>query len=149
LGGVPVRTTTISPTCTEALRKIHQAPGTRSVSGPVVGRPDAAAAGKLTSYLAGNPAAIQETMAVCQAYSAKVIAVSDRPSAANCMKLAINYNVAAAIELISETYVFAEKCGLPLEHMRDFYQQIWFRIPLRNCLRKSSALVILLAGADS
>jgi len=25
--------------------------------------------------------------------------------------------------------VFAEKCGLPLEHMRDFYQQIWFSHP--------------------
>jgi 3-hydroxyisobutyrate dehydrogenase-like beta-hydroxyacid dehydrogenase len=68
-------------------------------------------------------------MAVCQAYSAKVIAVSDRPSAANCMKLATNLNVAAAVELISETYVFAEKCGLLLEHMRDFYQQIWFSHP--------------------
>ena len=128
-GAVHVCTATISPTCAEKLRKIHETHGTRYVSGPVVGRPDAAAAGKLTSYVAGNPAAIQEAMPVCQAYSAKVIAVSDRPSAANCMKLAINYNVAAAIELISETYVFAEKCGLPLEHMRDFYQQIWFSHP--------------------
>ena len=126
---VHICTATISPACAEKLTKIHEAHGTRYVSGPVVGRPDAAAAGKLTSYLAGNPAAIQGAMAVCQAYSAKVIAVSDRPSAANCMKLAINLNVAAAVELISETYVFAEKCGLPLEHMRDFYQQIWFSHP--------------------
>ena len=31
--------------------------------------------------------------------------------------------------MISETYVFAEKCGLPLEHLRDFYQQLWFAHP--------------------
>ena len=48
---------------------------------------------------------------------------------ANVMKLAINYNVISAIEVISETYVFAEKCGLPLEHLRDFYQQLWFAHP--------------------
>jgi 3-hydroxyisobutyrate dehydrogenase-like beta-hydroxyacid dehydrogenase len=42
------------------------------------------------------------------------------------MKLAINYNVISTIELISQSYIFAEKCGLPLEHLRDFYQQLWF-----------------------
>ena len=51
LGAVHVCTATISPTCAEKLRKIHETHGTRYVSGPVVGRPDAAAAGKLTSYL--------------------------------------------------------------------------------------------------
>ena len=50
------------------------------------------------------------------------------PSQRN-MKLAINYNVISAIEVISETYLFAEKCGLPLEHLRDFYQQLWFAHP--------------------
>jgi hypothetical protein len=35
------------------------------------------------------------------------------------MKLAINYNVACTIELISETYIFAEKCGLPLQEIAE------------------------------
>jgi len=48
---VHICTATISPACAEKLTKIHEAHGTRYVSGPVVGRPDAAAAGKLTSYL--------------------------------------------------------------------------------------------------
>jgi 3-hydroxyisobutyrate dehydrogenase-like beta-hydroxyacid dehydrogenase len=45
------------------------------------------------------------------------------------MKLAINYNVGSTIELIGETYLFAEKCGIPLELVRDFYQQMWFAHP--------------------
>ncbi len=48
---------------------------------------------------------------------------------ANVMKLAINYNVISTIELISQSYIFAEKCGLPLEYLRDFYQQLWFAHP--------------------
>jgi 3-hydroxyisobutyrate dehydrogenase-like beta-hydroxyacid dehydrogenase len=45
------------------------------------------------------------------------------------MKLAINFNVASTIELIGESYAFAEKCGIPLVHLRDFYQQMWFAHP--------------------
>ncbi len=63
------------------------------------------------------------------AYSKQVIVISERPSVASCMKLAVNYNVVSTIELIGETYVFAEKCGIPLEYVRDFYQQMWFAHP--------------------
>ena len=62
-------------------------------------------------------------------YSKQVIAISERPSVANCMKLAINFNVASTIELIGETYAFAEKSGIPLDYLRDFYQQMWFAHP--------------------
>lgn len=80
------------------------------------------ASGQLISYLAGAPVAVEEVRPpVCKAYSKQIIVISERPRMANVMKLAINYNVISAIEVISETYVFAEKCGLPLEHLRDFY----------------------------
>lgn len=63
------------------------------------------------------------------AYSKQVIAISERPGIANCMKLAINFNVVSTIELIGETYAFAEKCGIPLVYLRDFYQEMWFAHP--------------------
>ncbi|MCC6776100.1 MAG: NAD(P)-dependent oxidoreductase [Hyphomicrobiales bacterium] len=121
--------TTISPKCADELEKIHKAHGTRYVSGPVVGRPDAAAAGQLASYLAGEAAAVETVTSLVRAYSKQVVAIAERPSLANCMKLAINFNIVSAIEAIGETYVFAEKCGLPLDHLRDFYQQLWFTHP--------------------
>lgn len=128
-GAVHVCVMTISPRCADKLEQIHKKHGSFYVAAPVSGRPDAAASGQLISYLAGAPAAVEEVRPVCKAYSKQIIVISERPRMANVMKLAINYNVISAIEVISETYVFAEKCGLPLEHLRDFYQQLWFAHP--------------------
>ncbi len=128
-GAIHLCISTISPRCAETLEKVHEARGTGYVSGPVVGRPDAAAAAKLTTYLAGKPPAIDVVLPVCRTYASQVTVLAERPGAANCMKLAINYNIAAAVESIGEIYVFAEKCGLPLEHLRDFLVQQWFSHP--------------------
>ncbi len=128
-GAIHLCISTISPRCAEALERMHEENGTRYVSGPVVGRPDAAAAAKLITYLAGKPAAVDAVLPVCRTYAAQVSVLAERPGAANCMKLAINYNILSAIETVGETYVFAEKCGLPLEFVRDFYQQQWFAHP--------------------
>lgn len=121
--------TTISPTCAEELEKRHAAHGSLYVSAPVVGRPDAAARGALASFLAGPAEATARLEPLCTAYSKVVKVVSPRPRDANVMKLVINYNVISTIELISESYIFAEKCGLPLEPLRDFYQELWFSHP--------------------
>jgi 3-hydroxyisobutyrate dehydrogenase-like beta-hydroxyacid dehydrogenase len=128
-GAVHVCLTTISPRCADELEQMHKKHGSFYISGPVVGPAAAAANGQLLSYVAGDPAAIEIVRPVCLAYSKQVIAISERPSIANCMKLAINFNVVSTIELIGETYAFAEKCGIPLEYMCDFYQQMWFAHP--------------------
>jgi 3-hydroxyisobutyrate dehydrogenase-like beta-hydroxyacid dehydrogenase len=128
-GATHVCVTTISPGCADELLALHRAHGSQYVSGPVVGRPDAAAEGQLMTFLAGDPRAIQAVTPVCRAYAKVVRPISDTPRIANCMKLCINFNAVAMLELIGETYVFAEKCGVPLEPMRDFYQQAAFAHP--------------------
>jgi len=128
-GSVHVCLTTISPRCADELEQTHIKHGSFYISGPVVGPAAAAAKGQLLSYVAGDPAAIEIVRPVCMAYSKQVIAISERPSIANCMKLAINFNVVSTLELIGETYAFAEKCGIPLVYLRDFYQQMWFAHP--------------------
>lgn len=128
-GAVHVCVTTISPKCANELTELHRKHGSYYVSGPVVGRPDAAASGQLISFLAGDPKAIATATPVCQAYSKAVNAISEKPAIANSMKLCINYNVISIIEMIGETYVLAEKCGVPLELLRDFYQQALFAHP--------------------
>jgi 3-hydroxyisobutyrate dehydrogenase-like beta-hydroxyacid dehydrogenase len=128
-GSIHVCLATISPRCADELEQTHTKHGSFYISGPVVGPREAAANGQLLSYVAGDPAAIEIVRPVCMAYSNQVIAISERPSIANCMKLAINFNVVSTIELIGETYAFAEKCGIPLVYLRDFYQQMWFAPP--------------------
>ncbi len=121
--------TTISPECADELESLHRGHGSFYVSAPVAGRPDAAASGQLASFLGGSVKAVERLMPACKSYSTSVTVISERPRMANVMKLAINYNVISTIELISQSYIFAEKCGLPLEHLRDFYQQLWFAHP--------------------
>jgi 3-hydroxyisobutyrate dehydrogenase-like beta-hydroxyacid dehydrogenase len=128
-GAIHVCVTTISPGCADELERIHNKHGSFYVSGPVAGRPDAAASGQLISYLAGAAPAIERATPVCKAYSKQIVVISDRPRIANCMKLAINYGVVSTIEIMSETYAFAEKCGVPLDHLKDFFQQNWYASP--------------------
>ena len=128
-GAIHVCITTISPGCADELEQIHKKHGSFYVSGPVMGRPDSAASGQLISYLAGAPLAIEKVTPVCTAYAKQVVVISDRPRIANCIKLAINYCAISTIETMGETYAFAEKCGIPLDHLKDFFQQVWYAHP--------------------
>jgi len=128
-GATHVCITTISPACADELDKLHKAHGSYYVSGPVVGRPDVAATGKLSTYLAGAPKAIEMATPVCKAYAMQVVPISDKPRIANVIKLCINYSVVSVIEVIGETYVFAEKCGVNPDYMRDFFRDVAFAHP--------------------
>jgi 3-hydroxyisobutyrate dehydrogenase-like beta-hydroxyacid dehydrogenase len=115
-------TTTISPGCAEELASLHADHGTRYVSGPVIGRPDAAAAGQLATYLGGDPDAIRSVKPVCESYARTVVEISPRPAVANSMKLCVNYAAVSIIELIGEAYAFAEKAGVDLGYVQQFFQ---------------------------
>lgn len=121
-GAIHLCATTISPACADQLAALHAAAGTRYVSGPVIGRPDAAAAGSLATYLGGEEQAIAAVTPVCAAYAKMVVPVSGRPSVANSLKLCVNYAAIATIELIGETYAFAEKCGVDPAPLVQFFQ---------------------------
>lgn len=121
-GAVHLCVTTISPNCADALAKLHRDQGTHYVSGPVIGRPDAAAAGQLVTYLGGDASAIATVKPVCESYAKLVVEISERPSIANCMKLCVNYAGISFIEVIGETYAFAEKSGVDLKYLQQFFQ---------------------------
>jgi 3-hydroxyisobutyrate dehydrogenase-like beta-hydroxyacid dehydrogenase len=121
-GAIHLCVTTISPACADRLGELHAKSGTRYVAGPVIGRPDAAAAGHLATYLAGASDAVEAVKPVCASYAKLVEGISERPSVANCMKLVINYAGASIIEMIGETYAFAEKCGVDLAYVQQFFQ---------------------------
>jgi hypothetical protein len=87
-----------------------------------VGRPNAAAAGELLSYLAGDKAAVEKVTPVCKAYSKTVKYVSEHHGAANSLKLCVNYTVASIIETFGEVYAFAEKSGVDLNILREFLE---------------------------
>jgi 3-hydroxyisobutyrate dehydrogenase-like beta-hydroxyacid dehydrogenase len=113
---------TISPQCADELERMHEVHGSRFVSGPVSGRPDAAAAGSLLTYLAGPADAIATVKPLCSAYANNVVVVGERPRAANCLKLSINFTLCSIMEVFGEAYTFAEKCGVNPDLLNDWYQ---------------------------
>jgi len=121
-GAIHLCATTISPGCATELAALHSRSGTRYVSGPVVGRPDAAAAGQLATYLAGPPDATEAVKPICDSYAKIVVAISEQPSVANSMKLIVNYAGVSIIEILGETYAFAEKCGVDGQYVQQFFQ---------------------------
>jgi 3-hydroxyisobutyrate dehydrogenase-like beta-hydroxyacid dehydrogenase len=121
-GAIHLCAATISPACADQLAKLHREHGTRYVSGPVIGRPDAAAAGQLATYLGGDAQAVQSVRPVCESYAKIVVEISEQPSVANCMKLCANYAAISMIEVMGETYAFAEKCGVDLQYLQQFFQ---------------------------
>jgi 3-hydroxyisobutyrate dehydrogenase-like beta-hydroxyacid dehydrogenase len=136
-GAIHLCVTTISPGCGDQLRNLHARAGTRYVSGPVLGRPDAAAAGRLVTYLAGAPDAIKAVKPVCESYAMVAIELSDRPSVANSMKLTVNYVAASVIEIIGETYAFAEKSGIDLSQVQQFFQMAFAHPALKLYAEKA------------
>jgi len=122
-GAVHVGLATVSPECADEAAKLHTDSGTFYVAGPVVGRPNAAAAGELLSFLAGAKAAVETATPVCKAYSKKIVYVSERHGAANTLKLCVNYSIISIIETFSEVYAFADKAGANLDALKDFLEE--------------------------
>jgi len=120
-GAVHLCVTTISPVCADSLAKLHREHGTRYVSGPVIGRPDAAAAGQLATYLGGDADAVASVKPICASYARMVVEISELPPVANSMKLCINYTAISIIELMGEVYAFAEKTGVDLKFPQQFF----------------------------
>jgi 3-hydroxyisobutyrate dehydrogenase-like beta-hydroxyacid dehydrogenase len=123
-GSIHLCVTTISPALADELAARHQALGTAYVSGPVMGRPDVAAAGQLLTYLAGDPLAVAAVTPLAEAFSRAVRVVSAKASDANTVKLGINYSIVALIELMGEVYAFTEKSGIDAAILKDFYQAV-------------------------
>lgn len=135
-GAIHLCVTTISPACADQLGSIHAAHGTRFVSAPVAGRPDAAAAGNLTTFLAGERSAVEEVAPLCMAFSRKTVRIGERPGLANSMKLCVNYTAISIIELMGEVYTFAERRGIDPSAVFDFYMEAFAHPALKAYVRK-------------
>lgn len=113
--------TTISPDCADRLQALHAAHGSRYVSGPVIGRPDASAAGKLVQLLAGDASAVVMVSPVCQAFAQQIVPLPGPASVANSQKLCINFFVASLLEAMGECFTLGEKLGVPRENLASFF----------------------------
>jgi 3-hydroxyisobutyrate dehydrogenase-like beta-hydroxyacid dehydrogenase len=123
-GAIHVGASTISPKASTLLAELHAAQGSHYVAAPVVGRIDAAAAGKLITFVAGKAEAIERCRPVIESYTAKIFVLGDDPATAASLKLVVNFIGASLLELIGQPFVFAEKRGLKLELVSGMFKEL-------------------------
>jgi 3-hydroxyisobutyrate dehydrogenase-like beta-hydroxyacid dehydrogenase len=103
---------TISVALAQRLESEHQTRGLGYVAAPVLGRPDAAAAGQLAVLCAGEPQAVARVRPLLEAIGRGVWPMGDEPHLANVAKIACNFALASMIETLGEAGALAAAYGL-------------------------------------
>ena len=129
-GAVHISSSTISVALSERLAAAHAAASQRFVAAPVFGRPDAAAAGKLFIVACGAPEAVTACLPLFEAMGQKTFVMSDRPEAANLVKLSGNFLIAAVIESLGEAMALVAKGGIDRRHYVEFLTSTLFNAPV-------------------
>ena len=78
----------------------------------MLGRPDVAAAGRLSILLAGEDAAKRRVRPALDAIGTRVHDFGEEASAANAAKVAINFLIVAGIEALAEAGGLADRAGV-------------------------------------
>ncbi len=91
------------------LKERHDAAGHRFVAAPVLGRPDAAAAGQLGIVPGGDQQAIAELEGLWQAIGRRTFDAGSNPAGAAAVKLANNMVLGCAIEAMAEAFALTRK----------------------------------------
>jgi 3-hydroxyisobutyrate dehydrogenase-like beta-hydroxyacid dehydrogenase len=126
-----VNMATISAALADELTERHRERGLGYVAAPVLGRPDVAAAGKLTVLLAGQREALESVQPLLEGtVGQKVWRFGERASQANVVKLAVNFMLAAAIESMGEAAALAEAYGIEARDLFELVSQSLFPGPV-------------------
>jgi 3-hydroxyisobutyrate dehydrogenase-like beta-hydroxyacid dehydrogenase len=129
-GAVHVSMSTISPALSRRLAEAHRAAGQAYVAAPVFGRPDAAAAKRLWIIAAGPADALAAARPILDAVGQEVLVVGDDPAAANVVKIAGNFLLAAVIEGIGESFALVRKHGIAPERFLEIVNGKVLRSPI-------------------
>jgi len=126
-----VNLATISAALADELADRHSERGVGYVAAPVLGRPDVAAAGKLTVLVAGPRQAVESIQPLLEGtVGQKVWRFGERPSQANVVKLAVNFMLAAAIESMGEAAALTAGYGVEARELFELIGQSLFPGPV-------------------
>ena len=129
-GGVHLSMSTVSPRTARRLAEDHARTGAAYVAGPVFGRPDAAAAAKLWICLSGKAEAKARVQPLVKAMGQGSFDFGEEPGAANVVKLAGNFLLAAAIESMAEAFAMAERNGVEKAAVAEMLGKTLFACPV-------------------
>jgi 3-hydroxyisobutyrate dehydrogenase-like beta-hydroxyacid dehydrogenase len=111
-GFIHVNHATISAQAAEEFAGHAAANGYGYVAAPVIGRPNAAAAGALTILAAGAPDAVDASLPMLEVMGRRVWRYGDAAQAANLAKISVNYLIVHALQALAESITLLERNGL-------------------------------------
>lgn len=128
-GATHVSASTISAALSQRLMTAHAAAGQQFITATVLGRPEAAAAGKLFVLAAGPPEAVDPLMPVLDALGQRTFRVSDDALVGNVVKLSANFLLATVIESLGEAVALVSKAGVDPQAYVDIITSTLFSAP--------------------
>jgi 3-hydroxyisobutyrate dehydrogenase-like beta-hydroxyacid dehydrogenase len=129
-GAVHISSSTISVALSARLTAQHADAGQRFIAAPVLGRPEAAAAGQLFVIAAGEASALEVAGPLLEAIGQKTFTVSEVPKMANLVKLSGNFLIAAVIESLGEAVALVGKGGIDAHQYIDILTSTLFNAPV-------------------
>jgi 3-hydroxyisobutyrate dehydrogenase-like beta-hydroxyacid dehydrogenase len=111
-GFVHVNHATISVAAADEFAAQAAADGYGYVAAPVIGRPDAAAAGAITVLAAGPADALAASLPMLEVMGRRVWPYGPVASAANLAKISVNYLIVHALQALAESITLQERNGL-------------------------------------
>jgi 3-hydroxyisobutyrate dehydrogenase-like beta-hydroxyacid dehydrogenase len=129
-GATHVSSSTISVALSKRLAGSHSEAGQRYVAAPVFGRPDMAAAGRLYAVAAGAEDAVKTVAPLLEAVAERTFSASQRPEAANLIKLSGNFLTASVIESLGEAMALVGKAGVDKHAYLEFLTSTLFDAPV-------------------
>jgi 3-hydroxyisobutyrate dehydrogenase-like beta-hydroxyacid dehydrogenase len=128
-GTIHVNMATVSVELVRELMPLYEQRGIAYVSAPVMGRPDAAAEGKLHILAAGPPNAVATLQPLFDVLGQKTWHFGEKPEQANVVKIATNFTLACAIEAMSEAAQFAKSHEVPPKAFLEMLTGTLFAAP--------------------
>jgi 3-hydroxyisobutyrate dehydrogenase-like beta-hydroxyacid dehydrogenase len=116
----------ISPSLADRLAADFAEAGAVYVAAPVLGRPPVAAAGQLNILAAGPAEALDALEPYFAELGKRTWRLGERPSAANAVKAAVNYNIIHAMQAIGESVAMTERQGVDPELFTELLSSTLF-----------------------
>ena len=122
---IHIGTSTISPSLSTKLAKIHNEHGSLYLSAPVLGNPMAAQAAKLITFVAGDQKSIRLCDRLFNSYCQRIINTGREHAKSNTLKLAANYVMLVLLDVIGQVYVLGEKSNVDLQLRNELLEMIF------------------------
>lgn len=111
-GSIHANFSSLSVAAADRLASVHAAAGVHYVAVPVLGRPNVAEQGQLNIVAGGEPAAIARLRPILDVLGKKTWIVGNRASAANLVKIGVNYNLIHTLQALAESVTLMEHGGV-------------------------------------